>query len=491
MMTHVSVKNPAVIIVGYILIVIAMFGIGAYYYVNSLKVRVATETARSFDSSMVTIQDFYSNEIVPRAKAAGVELAHDYHHRPDVIPFPATFTMDVGTRFERSVKGLNASLYSDTPFPWRQDRVLDDFETMSIEVLRANPDEPFIRVEDHEGRPTVRYASAVTLKESCVACHNQPEYRFGKVWQVGDFRGVRQVSVPLSDSVHLDRNFYLMSGGFMLIAALIGGAIVFPLVVRQEAARSEMAAMAAALDARNKELVRQGKAKDEFLANMSHELRTPLNAILGFTDMMQEAVFGPLGHDKYREYVGDIQAGGQHLRSMIDDLLDLARIERGDMPLTETEIDLGHLVHEVESLTAGNVAEAGMTLDIDVPADLPALMADERAVRQMLVNLVNNSAQHSGGTTIGLCAEEQDGCIVIKVVDDGRGLEDGDMSRYKERFYRGETSSKAAKGGLGIGLALVDTFATLHGGTFDIWQRDQGAAFSVSFPASRTGLRAN
>lgn len=488
MRSHLSLRNPTVIIVGYILIVISMFAVGAYYYVNTLKIRVATETARSFDASLVTIQNFYSNEIVPRAKNAGIDLSHDYHQSENTIPFPATFTMDVGNQLGRSVPGLDATLYSRAPFPWRQDRKLDAFEKESLRVLEGGEENTFTRVEDRNGRPTLRYASAVMLGESCVGCHNLPKFRFGKVWQVGDFRGVRQISVPLSQSVELDYEFYAISGFFMLIAALIGGAIVFPLVVRLDTSLAQSRILTAELETRNIELQEQGKAKDAFLANMSHELRTPLNAILGFSDMVRNQVFGPLGNDKYNEYIEDIHQGGTHLRMMIDDLLDLSRIERGELPLNETEIDLAQLWHDVEILTKSTrIGGSGMSLVGDFPDTLPRLRADKRAVSQILINLIMNAVQHSGGTKIDVNARVEHGSIVICVRDDGVGVATDDIVHLRDRFYRGDKSLVNAEGGLGIGLSLVDAFVSLHDGMLEVDSKPgEGASFIVRFPKART-----
>jgi len=488
MRSQLSLRNPAVIIVAYISIVIGMFAIGAYYYVNTLKVRVATETARSFDASLVTIQDFYSNEIVPRATNAGIELSHDYHQTENTIPFPATFTMDVGNQFERTVPGLNATLYSSAPFPWRQDRKLDAFEKESIDNLSVNPDSAFIRVEDRDGRPTLRYASAVILKESCVGCHNLPKFRFGNTWQVGDFRGVRQISVPLPQSVDLDYEFYAISGSFMLIAALIGGAIVFPLVVRLDASLAESLALTSELETRNRELQEQSEAKDAFLANMSHELRTPLNAILGFSDMLRNQVFGPLGNEKYNEYIEGIHRGGKHLQLMIEDLLDLSRIERGELPLTESEIKLSDLWSEVETLTRSTkIGVSGISLTGDFPSSLPRLRADKRALSQILINLIMNAVQHSSGTEIKVNANVEDGGIVIRVCDDGVGIAAEDIIHLRDRFYRGDKSRLNAEGGLGIGLSLVDVFVSLHGGSLEVESKPgDGASFIVRFPSSRT-----
>jgi len=482
-----TLKNPIVVIGAYILIVISMFCLGAVYYIKSLEFHVATETARSFDASLVTIQNYYSNEIVPRARKAGVTLSHKYHDMEASIPFPATFTIDVGKQFEKTVPGMMASLYSDQPFPWRKDRKLDQFEQDALQFLSENPDQSFVGVEEKNGQPALRYASAVILSQSCVDCHNLPEYRFGKKWEVGDFRGVREVSVPLSKMANPGQEFYLVTGGFILIAAFIGAAIVFPLVVRLNGTLAQSRTLASQLEAKNYELEKQSRAKDQFLANMSHELRTPLNAILGFSDIIRQSMFGPIGNDKYIGYANDIHRGGVHLTSMIEDLLDLARIEQGELPLNEEEIDLGNLWRDVESMVIDAVRHADMSLNATIADGLPMLRGDARAIRQMMINLVMNAVHHSGGQHILITLSEDEGRIVFTVQDDGIGIQPEEIKNLRTKFYRGTSADHMARGGLGIGLTIVDTFAGVHGAEMEIdSSASNGAAFIIRFPADRT-----
>ncbi len=173
---------------------------------------------------------------------------------------------------------------------------------------------------------------------------------------------------------------------------------------------------------------------------------------------------------------------------MIEDLLDLSRIERGELPLTESEIKLSDLWSEVETLTRSTkIGVSGISLTGDFPSSLPRLRADNRALSQILINLIMNAVQHSSGTEIKVNANVEDGGIVIRVCDDGVGIAAEDIIHLRDRFYRGDKSRLNAEGGLGIGLSLVDVFVSLHGGSLEVESKPgDGASFIVRFPSSRT-----
>jgi two-component system, cell cycle sensor histidine kinase PleC len=208
------------------------------------------------------------------------------------------------------------------------------------------------------------------------------------------------------------------------------------------------------------------QAKSEFLANMSHELRTPLNAILGFSEIMQGEVFGPLGSPQYVEYAGHINGSGQHLLGLINDVLDLARIEAGRFVIRPTEIDLKAAGAGALKLFELKAAQTKITLKLDVEPQLPLLMADERAMRQLLLNLVSNAVKFTpaGGTVTIFAKRSALGGLDLGVSDTGVGIDPADLDTVFEAFGQGQHDVAARDKGTGLGLPIVRGLVEAHGG---------------------------
>jgi two-component system cell cycle sensor histidine kinase PleC len=229
------------------------------------------------------------------------------------------------------------------------------------------------------------------------------------------------------------------------------------------------------------------RAKSEFLANMSHELRTPLNAIIGFSEMIQTNLFGANGIRNV-EYAGLIHQSGHHLLALINDILDLAKIEAGGWELHETEVDLRQLVARVvEVMTAK--AEAGRLLLVtDVAPSLQDLRADERALTQILLNLLSNAikfTQPHGQVTV-FAKTAPDGGVAFGVKDTGLGIAQDDLARVFQNFGQGRHDVVTVDKGTGLGLPIVKGLVEAHGGRIELTSRvGEGTCVTVTFPAER------
>ena len=229
------------------------------------------------------------------------------------------------------------------------------------------------------------------------------------------------------------------------------------------------------------------RAKSQFLANMSHELRTPLNAILGFSEMIGNNVaHGDASKD--HEYAGLIHGSGHHLLTLINDILDLAKIEAGGFTLRETEVDLDRMIDDALVLMAPNATSGGCALTKDVAPGLPKLLADERAIKQILLNLASNAVKFTrpGGTVSVFARSEPDGCIALGVRDTGVGIAQEDQTRVFESFGQGRHDIKTADKGTGLGLPIVKGLAEAHGGGVVLQSAvGVGTIVTVRFPAKR------
>ena len=231
------------------------------------------------------------------------------------------------------------------------------------------------------------------------------------------------------------------------------------------------------------------QAKSTFLANMSHELRTPLNAIIGFSEMMMKSTFGPLGNDKYVEYLGDIHLSARHLLEIINEVLDMSKIEAGRLELDEDTFDVAQLIQAVARMMDSRAFSGGLKIKQFVPADLPPLYADPRLVRQILINLVGNAVKYSnpGGTIEMRALLAPDGSMQMIVTDQGIGIPHDRIKDALEPF--GQVSQPVETRGIqgtGLGLPLAKAMVELHGGSLELESEvNFGTMVTVDFPPVR------
>ena len=211
------------------------------------------------------------------------------------------------------------------------------------------------------------------------------------------------------------------------------------------------------------------RAKSRFLANMSHELRTPLNAIIGFSDLMQQSVFGGLGNERYDEYANDINSSGHHLLQMIDEILDISKIEAGKFEPDFESLDIRELVNSSVRYFSVAVAQAGVTLNAEIDPGLEPVWADRRMVRQILLNLVSNAVKFTNaGGVVGVAVEALPDCARIVISDSGIGIAAEDIPRALEPFGQVDSGLDRRYGGTGLGLPLASALTVAQGGMFDI-----------------------
>ncbi|MGV8840546.1 MAG: sensor histidine kinase [Bauldia sp.] len=229
-------------------------------------------------------------------------------------------------------------------------------------------------------------------------------------------------------------------------------------------------------------------AKSRFLATMSHELRTPLNAILGFSEVMKNEVLGPMENKSYREYAGDIHQSGTHLLNLINEILDLSRIEAGRHQLSEEPVHLAHLVEESRHLVQLKAKSKGLILEETVEPNLPRLWADPRAVRQVVLNLLSNAVKFTqpGGRIDVKVGWTSGGGQYVTVADNGPGIPEEEIPIVLSAFGQGSIAIKGAEEGTGLGLPIVQALMRTHDGTFELSSKlRQGTTATVIFPRSR------
>jgi PAS domain S-box-containing protein len=240
------------------------------------------------------------------------------------------------------------------------------------------------------------------------------------------------------------------------------------------------------LEAARKEAERANALKSAFLAKVSHEIRTPLNAILGFAEVMIEERFGPIGNPRYKDYIGDIHASGALVMSLVNDLLDLSKIEAGKMDFAFASIDVNRVVSECVSIMQPQASREQVDTKLSLSPALPNILADERALRQIILNLLSNAVKFNrpGGQVIVSTLLADSGSVVVRIRDTGLGMREGDIGVAFEPFRRLDAGRPSR--GTGLGLPLTKALVEANGASMTFKSKEQeGTLVEVVFPSAR------
>jgi signal transduction histidine kinase len=451
------------------------FGIGFVFYQTNLR----SYTVSKGEEKITALQlvDAFVNEY------SGIRG----DLRNDKAPVPATFRAHAIDRFNRSRDGdhlLRLDLVGRTgraivtpPRDQAMAKVIEEF----AHSPHPQPRSAFIDVDGHTIFRTM-YPS-IASQQSCVDCHNQLQGDKGH-WQLNDVMGAFSADVPAGP--FLRRNLLQSAGmGLGTFAALSAVSLWIALLYFHRSRERE--ATFSAVQRAKEEAESASRSKSEFLANMSHELRTPLNAIIGFSDVMAGEKFGPLGNERYVQYVHDVGDSGRHLLSLINDVLDISKVECGKLDLHEEAVDLAEIIDGSIRLMRQRAEAAQVSLTADVEASLPQLWADDRRIKQVVLNLLSNAVKFTpaGGSVSVRAFAGKDG-LRFAVSDSGIGMDAAGIELALRPFGQVDSSLARKYSGTGLGLPLSKAIAELHGGTLEISSRPgEGTVVTVALPLHR------
>ncbi len=310
-------------------------------------------------------------------------------------------------------------------------------------------------------------------------------------------------TLPATLSVSI--NLISIGGSLYLsLAAVAIGAQIFFLILSRQLQKNELASFAHQAekdtlildleearqisDQARSEAEQANIAKSRFLATMSHELRTPLNAIIGFSEVLKSELLGVHTVPQYKEYAGDIHSSGQHLLNLINELLDLSRIEAGKYDLNEEIVSLCDIADDCLRMMKIRAKSKSIGLAVHIEEDLPRIWGDERSIRQVVLNLLTNAVKFTpqGGHIDLTISQSSDGGQVISVKDNGPGIPEDEIKTVLSSFGQGSLAHKTAEQGAGLGLAIVKKIMDLHQGRFDLFSKLRfGTEAIATFPRAR------
>jgi two-component system cell cycle sensor histidine kinase PleC len=231
------------------------------------------------------------------------------------------------------------------------------------------------------------------------------------------------------------------------------------------------------------------KTKQDFLANMSHELRTPLNAIMGFSEVMEMQILGPIANDRYLSYAHDISQSARHLLDLINDILDISKIEAGTHELVYSDVNISEIVDASVRVVHGQMDQKRHQFKLEIDPSVSHITADPSALRQILVNLLSNATKFTpedGTIKLEITPHSDDGILCIRISDTGIGIPKDDIAKIVTPFTQSGNIEFAGEGGTGLGLSIVDALVRLHGGVLDIEsEMNKGTRVSLCLPRTQ------
>ena len=489
-----------------VLVLTLLFGLAAavllwhkFRMSRTLVQSTALQNAALYSEAIAAFRTLYTSEVVEVVRKQGITVTHDYRQHAGAIPLPVTLSMQLGKQIGSYQSGAETRLYSPYPFPWRKEDggLRDEFAQQAWGHLTRNPDQRFYQFEHLNGRAVLRYATADTMRRSCVECHNTHPDSPKIDWKEGEVRGVLEVVLPMTDveeatTAGVRESIVLIAA--IMIVGVSGLAVVIgrlrqtteDLQHRMREAKQHESQIQATnellVEARDAALA-ASRAKSQFLTNMSHELRTPLNAIIGYSELLQEDA-DEQGQGQLLDDLARIHKSAMGLLGIIDDVLEIANIETGYTRLTTETFDLAPLLDDVVNAIEPAIKEKGLRFDYEVSEKVGQIVNDRLKLRLCLLHLLSNACKFTeeGAVRFHVCREPAgDGdWIRFTVRDTGIGMSSQHVAGLFEAFMQADSSSTRKYGGTGLGLAITHNLCRLMGGVIKV-ESEPGRGTTITF----------
>lgn len=461
-------------------LLLAFFVFGLAWHVLTLQSNIVKmagiHNAKLYSDAITAFRTLYSSEVVKIAEKHGFEVTHAYLKEDNSIPLPATFSVLLGKKISEAGSSGTVKLYSPYPFPWRQDNggLQDAFSQEAWNALTEKPAIPFYKFEGQNNQQTLRYAVADRMRESCINCHNEHQNTPKTGWKTGDVAGVLEINLPLASIVAASRSNIKGTIIIYSVLSLIVTIVIMMLIIKEKrySLKLEQKVRDRTFEVEQQK-VRAEKAtlaKSEFLASMSHEIRTPMTSIIGMTELLSGS---SLKKDEQEEALRILRGASENLLALINDVLDLSKIEAGHLELEEAEFELEDLICEAESFMGVAARGKGIELSRHIEPDVPVkFIGDASRLRQIIFNLVSNAVKFTekGRVDINVRHKETKKDIaelVFYVKDTGIGIPEDKFDIIFEKFRQADSTTTRNFGGTGLGTAISKLLVEAMSG--NIW----------------------
>ena len=486
---------PTVIIIGSCILVAAFSYLTARS--NGIVRENAIENASQYLNAIAIFRSLYTSEVVAPSLTNGIKVGHDYKQHNNMIPLPATFSMMLGEQIVQSQSGAKTSLYSPYPFPWRSKESQKlrsvSFPNEAWEYLNANPEDSYYQFVELNDGLIIHYAVADRMKEACINCHNNHLQSPKTDWEIGDVRGVLQVTLPLGKIVgnvtqQVNETIIILLGfsTFLILCGYYAKIIMskddktITQAYRSIEEKNKMLSKAL-MEAKQAE-----QLKGEFLASMSHEIRTPLNAILGMLALVKPDKL----ESKNRKYISIASSSASTLLRIVNDILDFSKLSAGKFDIVDETFNLRGLISNIKESFYATVA--GKQIDLKLvfeKFDEEWFIGDKGRIEQILINLIGNAVKFTDqGIILILVKATQDTRsnwyqLQINIIDSGIGIAENNINKLFESFTQEDTSTSKKFGGTGLGLSISQKLAELMNGHITVKSKpDFGSVFILTLP---------
>jgi signal transduction histidine kinase len=416
-------------------------------------------------------------------------------HSADEMVVPASFRAHALARFNRE-RDSASSLRVVMVGPPGREIVTPPSDADMASTIQRFSSRPSPKAETRfvtiDGELLLRTISpSIASQQSCVDCHNQLHQGW-QVWKLNDVVGAFVVDIPAGDFVSESLTDSIEAG--LLVFLVCAGAALYLCVLHFRRQREDSSTISALrtrereLDKAREDAQAANRTKSQFLANMSHELRTPLNAIIGFSEIISKDLLQVGRPPEYRDYARDINSSGQNLLQIINDILDMSKIDAGKLDLREDVFDVGAAVAHCVRMIGGRAHEAGVLVSNELTADLPRLRADPVRFKQIALNLLSNAVKFTPGPgSVRIFAQlGRDGSFALAISDTGIGMSPDELEIAMQPFRQIDSDLARKHEGTGLGLPLTKALVELHDGVLQIRSnKGRGTEVSVVLPPER------
>ncbi len=480
-MAHWFQKNAHWSVAILLTISLGLVYLGGVQAIEKIVVFSARENSKTLSETISAFRTLYTQDVVEKVIHSEFEITHLHKDNPRAIPLPATMSIELGKMIGGSGSGTRSYLYSPYPFPWRvqEGGLHDGFRQNAWEYLLANPESQYTKVESVEGRMSIRYARADTMRGACVNCHNTHPESPKTDWKAGDVRGLLEITYPIDTNIIAVRNEFIGAYRYFTLAAVLVFLGIATVIASFRSQISKYKLLEESLLRSNAELSIKNEELDQFAYRSSHDLKAPLSSSRGLASLIElDIESGDL--EEAKKNAGLIAKQMLKLETLIVDLLALAQADTVDNDREKVDVEsmLKAINDDFSYLCKQNSVEFRTNIALSEP-----MLAQKTRLSRVCENLIFNSIKYCDlqkeNRFVEVSIVEENDRIEISVADNGLGIPLEHQGEVFQKFKRFHTS---AAEGSGLGMSIVKRHVDRMGGEISFDSSPEGSTFRIALP---------